>query len=413
MKKDPLSFASFVAAASCSTLTLVERSSSRSRMATQWQQDHHDGWQQQPWWQHGGQQQWQWNDNQWHGDSQWQNQSLDNHWGRPNGWNEQEDRQHTERRASNDWSTQQGAEERPWWEQEWNHSSWEPTTASQSKDYDESEKEMSGLEREKTSEEASVEGSGSTNGRDRKKVTGKEVLPSFDGTTPLRDYRRRVALFLATTGIDEEFRAGRLMEKLEGRAWHATQTLDVTQIRKPSGVDFLLDHLQQELEPVEHLQIFNVLHGFFKNFRRSRGEEFTTFDTRLRDQLQKLQEIGAPLEGLVKSFWFLETSGISSDLRKQVVAAAGGSYQYERLRSALVALVPTVRKDEGETGRPHAAGGGPKGKFGPRKIHGINAVDDGNEVEEHLHTRGEDDEGEEDAEAQALEKEAQLLNVGN
>lgn len=124
---------------------------------------------------------------------------------------------------------------------------WEPTTASQSKDYDESEKEMSGLEREKTSEEASVEGSGSTNGRDRKKVTGKEVLPSFDGTTPLRDYRRRVALFLATTGIDEEFRAGRLMEKLEGRAWRATQTLDVTQIRKPSGVDFLLDHLQQNL----------------------------------------------------------------------------------------------------------------------------------------------------------------------
>ena len=356
--------------------------------------------QQEGWWE----QQWQWNDNQWQG-GQWQDHSVDDRWNRHDGWYEQEDRHAGDRRSSNDWSTHQEPDERPWWEQEWNHSSWEPTTASQSKDNEESERDVTGGDR--GGEDGSVEGISSTQSHDRKKITGKEVLPSFDGTTTLRDYRRRVALFLATTGIDEEFRAGRLMEKLEGRAWQATQTLDVTQLRKPGGVDFLLDHLQQELEPVEHLQIFNVLHGFFKSFRRNRGEEFTTFDTRFRDQVQKPQEIGAPLEGLVKSFWFLETSGISGDLRKQVVAAAGGSYQYERLRSALVALVPTVRKDEGETMR-HQPSSNHKGKFGPRKIHGVNAVDEGDQEEaEHLHGDLERDDG--DEEAQALEKEAQVL----
>lgn len=355
----------------------------------QWWHDQHDGW-----WER----QWQWSDNQWQG-GQWHDQSLDDHWRRHDGWYEQEDRYAADRRSSNDWSTHQEPDDRAWWEQEWNHSSWEPTTASQSKDHEESERDMGSGDR--GGEEASVEGTSSTHGHDRKKITGK------DGSTTLRDYRRRVALFLATTGIDEEFRAGRLMEKLEGRAWQATQTLDVTQLRKPGGVDFLLDHLQQELEPVEHLQIFNVLHGFFKGFRRERGEEFTTFDTRFRDQVQKLQEIGAPLEGLVKSFWFLESSGISGELRKQVVAAAGGSYQYERLRSALVALVPTVRKDDGETVR-HQHGGNAKGKFGPRKVHGVNAVDEGEHDDDgHDHENNEPDE-EEDA-AQALEKEAQVL----
>lgn len=49
-------------------------------------------------------------------------------------------------------------------------------------------------------------------GRPRKPKTGKEIIPAYDSTTPLRDYRRRVRLFLSTTGIDGEARVGRLVE---------------------------------------------------------------------------------------------------------------------------------------------------------------------------------------------------------
>ena len=192
-----------------------------------------------------------------------------------------------------------------------------------------------------------TEGASSRPGGDgRKRITGKEVLPSFDGSTPLREYRRRVELFLATTGIDEEYRAGRLAEKLEGRAWLAIQTLEVSKLRSPEGVTYLLQHLQQELEPIEHLQTFTTLHHFFKVFQREKGEEFVSFDTKFRDQLQKLEEVGAKVDGLVKSFFFLEAANISNDLRKQVVAAAGSDYTYEKLRAALVAIVPTVKRDD-------------------------------------------------------------------
>lgn len=83
----------------------------------------------------------------------------------------------------------------------------------------------------------------------RKKITGKEVAPSYDGEAPLKEHRRRVDLFMASTGIDEEFRSGQLMEKLEGKAWLATQTIDVKKLRSVTSVSCLLQHLQQELEP--------------------------------------------------------------------------------------------------------------------------------------------------------------------
>lgn len=167
---------------------------------------------------------------------------------------------------------------------------------------------------------AGSEGRGSLS--DRKRVTGKEVVPSFDGEGPLREYRRRVDLFVATTGIDEEYRGGRLMEKLEGRAWLATQTMDVKKLRCANGVNHLLNHLQQELEPVEHLQTFQVLHEFFHSFKRSKGEEFVSFDTRFRGMLQKLDEIGAPLDGLVRSYWFLKCRNLLG-----LEEAGGGGFE--------------------------------------------------------------------------------------
>eukprot|EP00434_Breviolum_minutum_P024369 symbB.v1.2.021520.t1/scaffold1859.1/size98302/6 len=296
-----------------------------------------------------------------------------------------------------------------YWEGEWGHSSGIPRTSS-GRDETASDSAGRGAAGEEYGTEASNHGSGSN---DRKKpVTGKEVVPSYNGESALREYRRRVDLFLATTGIDEEFRAGRLMEKLEGRAWQATQTLQVSRLRSSEGVQYLLDHLQKELEPVEHLQIFNTLHEFFRGFKRSRGEEFSTYDTRFRAQLQKMEEIGAPLDGLVRSYWFLEGSGISAELRKQVISAAGGSYNYEKLRAALVAIVPTVKRDESEAHGRVGNGAGDKAKFERRgyKPHGVHAVEeDGDGAEEH-HGEEEGINGEiDDEEALAMEQEAQVL----
>ena len=43
-----------------------------------------------------------------------------------------------------------------------------------------------------------------------------------------------------------------------------------------------------------------------------------------RNHLNRLEESGAKIEGVTKAYWFTEKAGLSGDLRKQVVAAAGG-----------------------------------------------------------------------------------------
>ncbi|CAE7707379.1 RE1 [Symbiodinium sp. CCMP2592] len=191
--------------------------------------------------------------------------------------------------------------------------------------------------------ESSDAGSASTKGAPK---TGKDHVPEYDGKTAMREYARRVKLFESSTGIDPSYRAQKLMEKLSGQAWMATESLDLEDLKHPNGVQRLLDHLWQELEPLEHLRTFTTLAEFYKDFRRSPGEEFVEFDMKFRAHLKRLEEVGAKLEGLNVAYWFLEKSGLSSDLRKQVVAAASGEYDYPKLRKALMAIVPKVKKDE-------------------------------------------------------------------
>ncbi len=246
----------------------------------------------------------------------------------------------------------------------------------------------------------------------REPKTGKEIIPSFDGSTPLRDYRRRVQLFLSTTGIDPEFRAGRLVEQMTGVAWKTTETLQMDRLRSPQGVEYLLEHLQAELEPVEHLQVFGTLQQFFKSFRRARGEEFVTYDMNFRSQMQKLEEIDAGLHGIIKSWWFLECAGLSQELRKQVITASGGSYKYERLREALVAIVPTVKR-EGQEEQPNSqVPTGKKTFFSKKIINKVNMVDeqdDGPLQDEEDSRQPEHAEGEDEADIEELERQAQVL----
>ena len=185
--------------------------------------------------------------------------------------------------------------------------------------------------------------------------TGKDYVPEYSGTSPMREHERRVRLFEASTGLDESYRAQKLMERLSGAAWKATESLDLQDVKNPKGVERLLAHLWQELEPLEHLRIFSTLSEFCRNFRRSPGQEYITFDMEFRTHLKRLEETGAKIEGLTQAFWFIEKAGLSGDLRKQVVAAAGGEYDFNKLRKALMAIVPRANKEED-------GGHGPRGK---------------------------------------------------
>ena len=246
-------------------------------------------------------------------------------------------------------------------------------------------------------------------GDEKRPNMGKDVIPIHDGSLGMREYQRRVRLFQATTSIDPEYQAGRLVEKMQSDACAAVETLDLRSLRCSDGVEKLLQHLWSELEPLEYLKVMNTLSYFYKVFKRARGEEFSHYDSTFRAQCLRLTEIGAPISGVCKAFWFLEKASISEELRRSVVASAGGSYDYERLRSAVCAIVPQVRRevDEGNSG------GKPGGKWhsqsqshgrGAHKVHAVSPGDDDGEED----PGGSYDEAE-DPEAAELEAEAQIL----
>ena len=110
----------------------------------------------------------------------------------------------------------------------------------------------------------------------------------------------------------------------------------------------------------------------------------------------------AELEGLTKAYWFLEKAGLSADLRKQVVSAAGGDYDYIKLRRALVATVPKVKREEGTTTTPRPSFRQWKTKNGcPKQVHATTEEDDD--------TGPQDEDHAEEADPEELESELEVL----
>ena len=238
------------------------------------------------------------------------------------------------------------------------------------------------------------------------KASGKDFIPEYDGAGPMREYQRRVKLFEMSTGIDPSFRAQKLMEKLTGNAWLATESIPLESLKHPDGVSRLLDHLWKELEPLEFLRTFQTLADFYKGFRRSKGQEFVAYDMEFRRHGQRLEEIGAGLTGVTRAYWFLEKAGLSSELRKQVVAAAGGQYDYAKLRSAVMAIVPQVNKEEEHhvSGHQHSNAGNRQWRKAA-KVHATTQDEEGEDAENDFGTMSEDGQ----APAELLEEELQVL----
>ena len=74
------------------------------------------------------------------------------------------------------------------------------------------------------------------------------MIPSFD-STDFRQYERRVRLLVSNTRVALERRAGKLLERVEGRAFDSGEGLQ--DLDMPSGVEDLLDHLRTHFEPFE------------------------------------------------------------------------------------------------------------------------------------------------------------------
>ena len=254
---------------------------------------------------------------------------------------------------------------------------------------------------------SSKSGDKSSEGKRSQPFTGKEHIPGHDGQITMREYQRRVKLFQSNTAIDPCFQAGKLIEKLTGQAWECCETLDVSQLKSPQGVQKLLDHLWMELEPLEHLRVFSTLSEFYQKFHRGRGQQFTAYDTAFRAQCLRLKECGAPLTGTALAFWFLEKANISDELKRQVVSGANGTYEYTRLRESLVAIVPQVGKPNDE--KPSGNKWYGKQQRGSHRVHAVMKDDGEGHTKPDEDGAGSSGSGMEGVEAEELEMEAEVL----
>ena len=312
-----------------------------------------------------------------HWPGEWRSSAWNGYWGSysgywtPHQWKSDSDSwrdwHKTDTSESGETGQQQGSERTPTKEDM-------PRRASTSTDPGETADETwSGYDRR-----ASLDEDTSAAGSKAPKV-GKDNIPEYDGSYTMREYQRRVRLFEISTSIDPSYRAQKLMEKLSGNAWLATESIPLESLRHPQGVERLLQHLWSELEPLEFLRIFSTLADFYKNFRRTRGQEFVAYDMAFRMHLQRLEEINAGIDGVTKAYWFLEKAGLSAELRKQVVAAAGGQYDYPKLRAAVMAIVPQVSKEEEN---PAPSTGSRMWKHGPARVHATTEPEEAEEQEE-------------------------------
>ena len=74
------------------------------------------------------------------------------------------------------------------------------------------------------------------------------MIPPFDGTD-FRQYERRVRLFVSNTRVAPERRAGKLLERPEGRALDCCE--GIQNMETPNSVENLLDHLRRYFDPIE------------------------------------------------------------------------------------------------------------------------------------------------------------------
>ena len=71
------------------------------------------------------------------------------------------------------------------------------------------------------------------------------MIPTFDGAD-FRQYERRVRLFVFTTRVAPQRRAGKLFERLEGRTFESCE--GIQDLETPHGAENLLDHLRTHFE---------------------------------------------------------------------------------------------------------------------------------------------------------------------
>ena len=114
---------------------------------------------------------------------------------------------------------------------------------------------------------------------------------AFDGRPAgYREFRRKVILSVASLEDKQQHLAGpRLLNRLSGEAWRATEHLSVASIRSNEGWLEVLKTLDKHYKYLPETELHEAIDEFLFLLRRRGGEGATAFASRFKTQLTALR----------------------------------------------------------------------------------------------------------------------------
>ena len=109
----------------------------------------------------------------------------------------------------------------------------------------------------------------------------------------------RVRLFASNTRVAPERRDGKLLERLEARAFDSCE--GIQGLETPNDVENLLGHLRTHVEPVEAFRRGRIVDDFVYDFERQPGEEIRDYDTRFNILLRRFEAVAGQVNPLIKA----------------------------------------------------------------------------------------------------------------
>eukprot|EP00435_Cladocopium_sp_Y103_P054387 s19_g17.t1 len=107
-----------------------------------------------------------------------------------------------------------------------------------------------------------------------------------------RDFRRKTILAVAGLEDKHAYLAGpRLLSRLSGEAWRATEHLQIAELRKPDGWLSVIKALDAHYRYLPETELHEAIEEFLFMLKRRPNEGATSFSSRFRTQLDRVQTL--------------------------------------------------------------------------------------------------------------------------
>ncbi|CAL1138301.1 unnamed protein product [Cladocopium goreaui] len=195
---------------------------------------------------------------------------------------------------------------------------------------------------------------------------------TFDGKpSGYRDFRRKTLLAIAGLEDKHSHLAGpRLLSRLSGEAWRATEHLNISQLRSPEGFMIVIRALDEHYKYLPETELHESIDEFLFALKRRQGEGATAFASRFRTQLARVETLISQEREMTKSKRRRTTDkapdippvdeAFDSEMEHTASEGTGPEHDAASHRSAAASAVPSMSAAEPGASEPSQPADAPR-----------------------------------------------------